>query len=73
MASSHQNPKDHHSSHGKDDESHHDEKVDHVVTVGKSIFETAVMAEPILYPHLIEFALIGASFALIMAHHVGKR
>ena len=27
--------------------------------------------DTLLYPYLIEFALIGASFALIMAYHVG--
>ena len=29
-------------------------------------------ADPWLYPHLIEFTLIGATMAIVMFHHIGK-
>ena len=33
--------------------------------------DAAVAAVPYLYPFMIEFALIGASVALIMSKHIG--
>ena len=34
--------------------------------------DAAVAAVPCLYPFMIEYALIGASVALIMSKHIGK-
>ena len=37
-----------------------------------SIGEEAVHALPILFPFVIEFALIGASVFLLMSYHIGR-
>ena len=37
-----------------------------------AISDFAHKADPWLYPHLIEFTLIGATMAIVMFHHIGK-